>query len=121
MAYLYGDGAAPKLPSFVHGWETPDRKLRRLRETNEALKKNQERKEAADARRLLTQFERQDIRELRLSPPSPPRTPETQLSPDEQVRLIVGSQDRYENHLDGRLNSYAGVFGLTPWFGSRAY
>ncbi|KKL27200.1 hypothetical protein LCGC14_2387530, partial [marine sediment metagenome] len=45
MALPFGDGPVLKNPSFVTGFETPDQRLRRLRETNDALKKNQEREE----------------------------------------------------------------------------
>ena len=52
MARLYGDGKPTKLPAFVTQFETPDARLRRLRETNDALKKNKERKDEAERHRL---------------------------------------------------------------------
>ena len=81
MSRLYGDGKPLKLPTFVTGWETPDRKLRRLRETNGALKKNQEREEARAAQQLFNQFERQDIREMNLPAPSPASPPKPDNAP----------------------------------------
>ncbi len=121
MALPFGDGPVIKNPSFVTGFETPDQRLRRLRETNDALKKNQEREEARNAQRLLDQFDRQDIQDMRLSPASPPRTPETPPDPDEQIRLAIGSQDRYESFLDDRLGSYESTYGTPLLFGSLAY
>ncbi|KKL03711.1 hypothetical protein LCGC14_2623370, partial [marine sediment metagenome] len=121
MALPFGNGPVLKNPAFVTGFETPDGRLRRLRETNDALKKNQEREEARNAQRLFDQFERQDIQDLKLSPSSPPRTPDTPLDPEEETTPWLGSQDRYEGFLDSRLEGYESTFGMTPLFGSQAY
>ncbi|KKK84902.1 hypothetical protein LCGC14_2778670, partial [marine sediment metagenome] len=91
MARIYGDGKPLKLPSFVTQFETPDQRLRRLRETTEVLQKNQEREDEADRRRLLANLERQDARELKLtlaspvSPPKPEGHPATTPEPPDFV------------------------------------
>ena len=119
MPQLYGDGKPLRTPAFVTGFETPDRKLQRLRETNEALKKQEEREQERRNRELFTQLERQA--ELKFSPPSPPRTADTPLDPEEEITSWLGSQDSYEGWLDDRLEAHEATFGMTPLFGSQAY
>ncbi len=82
MARLYGDGKPPRLPAFITGFESPDARLRRLRETNEALQKNEERRQEAETRRLLANLERQDARELNLTPASPVSPPRPDNTPN---------------------------------------
>ncbi len=84
MALPFGNGPVLKNPSFVTGFETPDQRHQRPREANDALKKNQEREEARNAQRLISHIERTDIRYLRLSAPSPHRSPSTPLAPEEE-------------------------------------
>ncbi|KKK82031.1 hypothetical protein LCGC14_2807470, partial [marine sediment metagenome] len=121
MAYLYGTGKPLRNPAWVTGQETPTQRDRRLRETNEALKKNEERQQEAANRRLFANLERQDLQDMRLSPPSPPRSTATPLDPEEEVVRFVGAQDRFEGFLDSRFQGYEETFGLTPLFGSQAY
>jgi hypothetical protein len=122
VAWIYGDGTPQKpLPAWTTGFETPTQRDKRLRETNEALKKNEERRQEAENRRLLANLERQDIQDLKLSPPSPPRTPDNPLDPEQEATRWGGAQDRYEGFLDSRLEGYESTFGTTPLFGSQAY
>lgn len=82
MAWLYGDGPFPKLPSFVHGFETPDGRLRRMRETNEALKKQEKRDQERRNRELFRQIERGDFSLPAPSPSSPPRPDDAPKLPE---------------------------------------
>jgi len=110
-------------PGFVTGRETPDQRLRRLRETNKALEAQRKREEERESRRLFKQIERQG--EIKFSPPSPPRTPTAQPFPvpleevDKPSR--TGTQTRFESTLDGLLEEYEAAFNMTPLFGSQAY
>lgn len=124
MGLLYGDAKPLRTPSFVTGFETPDQRLRRLREINKALESQKEREEEREARRLFKQLERQG--EIKFSPPSPPRTAGTTFplpAPlgDAPLPGQVGTQGRFESTLDGFLEEYEDTFGMTPLFGSQAY
>jgi hypothetical protein len=121
VALRYGDGKSLTNPAWVTGTETPDQRLRRLRETNEALKNNREREEERQNQRLFSNLERQDIQDLGLSPPSPPRAQETPLNPEDEAGRWLSGQDRFESLLDTRFEGYEDTFGFTPLFGSQAY
>ncbi|KKK78228.1 hypothetical protein LCGC14_2845680, partial [marine sediment metagenome] len=82
MARMYGDGKPLQLPSFILGFETPEAKRKRLRETNDALKKNEERRKEAENRRLFANLERQDKRDLKLTPASPASPPKPEGIPN---------------------------------------
>jgi hypothetical protein len=118
----YGRGRVVRNPGWVTGNETPSQRDRRFREINEAIEAQRKRDEEVATRRLFQQFEGMDARDLRLSPPSPPRGSATPTPlPEDIMPTKLGTQDRYEHFLDDRLGRYEAVFGMTPLFGSQAY
>lgn len=121
MASLYGNGPPPKHPAWVTGRETPTQRDKRFNDINAAIEKKKKQDEERRNRELFKRLEQQAGQDIKPSPPSPPRSPDTPLGLGEEMIRTLGTQDRFEQHLDTRLSSYESTFGFTPLFGSQAY
>ena len=119
MPWLYGDGTPIRQPAWVTGRETPTQRDRRLLDINEVLKKKEKRDQEQRNRELLARFDSQA--DLKFSPPSPPRGPDTPADIDTEINRRVSFQDNFEGLFDSRLESYADRFGNNALFGSTAY